>query len=107
MNRRTILKTLALPVAAASGLLGWMTVARARNRYYEGPVTDHFDGVRFFSPVQPQDKGLLELARWQLEQAYRFRYMVRNDEVERATEALAAIVERELELAGAGTMTGR
>ena len=49
----------------------------------------------------------IELARWQLEQAYCFRYMVRNDEVERATEALAAIVECELELAGAGTMTGR
>ena len=43
-----------------------MTAARAKNRYYEGPVSDHFDGVRFFSPGQPQDKGLLELARWQL-----------------------------------------
>jgi guanylate kinase len=38
-------------------------------------------------------------ALYQLEQAYRFRYMVRNDEVERATEALAALVERELQLA--------
>ena len=43
------------------------------------------------------------LARHQLEQAYRFRYMVRNDDVERATEALAALVERELQLAA--TMT--
>ena len=42
----------------------------------------------------------IELARWQLEQAHRFRYMVRNDDVERATEVLAAIVERELALAG-------
>ena len=42
----------------------------------------------------------IELARWQLEQAHRFRYMVRNDDVERATEVLAAIVERELTLAG-------
>ncbi|HVM69445.1 MAG TPA: guanylate kinase [Gaiellaceae bacterium] len=47
----------------------------------------------------------IALARHQLEQAYRFRYMVRNDDVERATEALAALVERELELAG--TMTPR
>ena len=39
------------------------------------------------------------LARHQLEQAYRFRYMVRNDDVGRATEALAALVERELALA--------
>ena len=47
----------------------------------------------------------IELARWQLEQAHRFRYMVRNDDVERATQALAALVERELILAG--TMTRR
>jgi guanylate kinase len=49
----------------------------------------------------------IRLARWQLEQAHRFRYMVRNDDRARATEVLAAIVERELELAGVGTMTGR
>jgi len=42
----------------------------------------------------------IALARSQLEQAHRFRYMVRNDDVERATAALAAIVECELTLAG-------
>ena len=42
----------------------------------------------------------IQLARHQLEQAHRFRYMVRNDDVHRATEVLTAIVERELELAG-------
>jgi guanylate kinase len=47
----------------------------------------------------------IKLARWQLEQAHRFRYMVRNDDLERATEALAALVERELVLAG--TMSRR
>ncbi len=41
----------------------------------------------------------IALARDQLEQAYQFRYMVRNDDVDRATEALAALVERELSLA--------
>ncbi len=41
----------------------------------------------------------ITIARAQLEQAYRFRYMVRNDDVERAAEVLAAIVERELALA--------
>ena len=45
----------------------------------------------------------IELARHQLEQAHNFRYMVRNDDVERATGALCAIVERELEFAA--TMT--
>lgn len=42
----------------------------------------------------------IALARWQLEQAHRFRYMVRNDDVGRASEVLAAVVERELALAG-------
>jgi guanylate kinase len=40
----------------------------------------------------------ITLARHQLEQAHRFRYMVRNDDVRRATEVLSAIVERELAL---------
>jgi guanylate kinase len=39
----------------------------------------------------------IALARAQLEQAHRFRYMVRNDELERATTVLAAIVECELD----------
>jgi guanylate kinase len=42
----------------------------------------------------------IALAREQLEQAHRFRYMVRNDDVERATAALTALVECELALAG-------
>ena len=42
----------------------------------------------------------IELARTQLEQAHRFRYMVRNDDLERATAALAAIVECELNEGG-------
>ncbi len=45
----------------------------------------------------------IELARHQLEQAHRFRYMVRNDDVERAIGSLCAIVEQELEFAA--TMT--
>ncbi len=48
----------------------------------------------------------ITLARRQLEQAHRFRYMVRNDDVVRATEILTAIVERELVLSSAGTMSG-
>ncbi|MDQ3121200.1 MAG: guanylate kinase [Actinomycetota bacterium] len=47
--------------------------------------------------------GRIALARNQLEQAHLFRYMVRNDDVERATTAVAAIVE--CELAFAGTMS--
>ena len=47
----------------------------------------------------------IAIAHNQLEQAHKFRYMVRNDDVVRASEVLAAIVERELVLAG--TIAGR
>lgn len=47
------------------------------------------------------------LAREQLEQAHRFRYMVRNDDVHRATEVLIAVVKCELDLRAAGTISGR
>jgi guanylate kinase len=43
----------------------------------------------------------IAIAREQLEQAYKFRYMVRNDDVDRATDALAALVEQELQPARA------
>jgi L-ascorbate metabolism protein UlaG (beta-lactamase superfamily) len=66
MNRRSLLKFLALPGLAAGGIGGWMAAARSRNGYYSGPISDHFDGVRFHLPSQPEDKGLVELLRWQL-----------------------------------------
>lgn len=40
----------------------------ARNKYYTGPKTDHFDGTRFHSPGQPlPDRSLRELWRWRRE----------------------------------------
>jgi L-ascorbate metabolism protein UlaG (beta-lactamase superfamily) len=33
-------------------------------RYYTGPVSDHFDGVRFFDPGGASPKGRRELLRW-------------------------------------------
>jgi guanylate kinase len=41
----------------------------------------------------------IALARHQLEQAHRFRYVVRNDDLRRATDALAALVEAEFAFA--------
>ncbi|MGB3246748.1 MAG: MBL fold metallo-hydrolase [Sulfitobacter sp.] len=39
-----------------------------RNRYYSGPVSDHFDGTRFHSPGQPSpDRSVRDLLRWQRE----------------------------------------
>ncbi|PAX06301.1 MBL fold metallo-hydrolase [Sphingomonas lenta] len=38
-----------------------------RNRYYAGPPSDHFDGLRFFNPGQPStDRSFGQLLRWQL-----------------------------------------
>ena len=39
----------------------------ARNRFYQGPVSDHFDGERFFNPGQEAtDRSLGALLRWRL-----------------------------------------
>ncbi len=38
-----------------------------QNRYYQGPPSDHFDGLRFFNPGQaPTDRGLGDVLRWKL-----------------------------------------
>jgi L-ascorbate metabolism protein UlaG (beta-lactamase superfamily) len=38
-----------------------------RNRYYAGPPSEHFDGVRFFNPGQPStDRSLAELLHWRV-----------------------------------------
>lgn len=36
-----------------------------RNPYYQGPVTDHFDGLRFFNPGGIEPGGFRDLMRWQ------------------------------------------
>ena len=38
-----------------------------RNRYYDGPPSNHFDGVRFFNPGEPNtDRSLWQVLRWKL-----------------------------------------
>ena len=36
-----------------------------KNPYYCGPVSDHFDGTRFFYPGHPTDRSRLDLLKWQ------------------------------------------
>ncbi len=36
-----------------------------RNPYHSGPVSDHFDGVRFFNPDGSAPKGMRDMLRWQ------------------------------------------
>ena len=39
------------------------------NRYYSGPASDHFDGLRFFNPGHAQaDRGLRDFLRWRLKE---------------------------------------
>jgi L-ascorbate metabolism protein UlaG (beta-lactamase superfamily) len=38
--------------------------ATRRSRYYDGPPSDHFDGVRFFDPESAPPRGLSDMLRW-------------------------------------------
>jgi L-ascorbate metabolism protein UlaG (beta-lactamase superfamily) len=42
-----------------------MANAKPKNPYYQGPVTDHFDGTRFFNPGGIAPLGFRALLRWQ------------------------------------------
>lgn len=64
MKRRTFLKLLAAPVVLLAGGAGWTAFGRNRNPYYSGPVSDHFDGVRFFNPGLDLDKSRADLLRF-------------------------------------------
>ncbi len=48
-------------LATAGGLLG---LRSASARYYDGPVSDHFDGTRFFDAHGAPPKNLATLLRW-------------------------------------------
>ncbi len=53
-----------LATGAAGGAVGTAAVLpRKANAYYSGPVTDHFDGERFFNPGGSPQKGLGALAK--------------------------------------------
>jgi len=51
---------------AAAGAAG-LTTAAGCSGGWSGPVSDHFDGARFFNPGGTGPRGFLDLARWKLE----------------------------------------
>lgn len=53
--------------AALASLIGACSMTRgsAANPYYQGPPSDHFDGVTFFNPGGTPLKGFGEFLRWQ------------------------------------------
>ncbi len=63
MNRRQLIRLTGFSALAATMGLG-MRHAQAGNRYYSGPVSDHFDGTRFFNPGGEEPRAFLDLLRW-------------------------------------------
>jgi len=45
--------------------------AAPRSRYYNGPVSDHFDGIRFFDPAGAQPRSRADLLRWMITRRWR------------------------------------
>ena len=64
LSRRRTLKMLGAVSAVGGG--GWALLSGGRaNAYYQGPVSDHFDGVRFFNPGGIRPKGPGAFLKWQ------------------------------------------
>jgi L-ascorbate metabolism protein UlaG (beta-lactamase superfamily) len=57
----------AMDALAEPGRFDYIKAMRSRrNRYYQGPPSDHYDGERFFMPGHRMTKGARELLKWQL-----------------------------------------
>jgi L-ascorbate metabolism protein UlaG (beta-lactamase superfamily) len=55
-----------LGTIGAVGAAGWALLASGRaNAYYQGPPSDHFDGVQFFNPSGVRPKGPGAFLKWQ------------------------------------------
>lgn len=64
MNRRTFFKIAAGVSVVAGGAAAIIRPARA-NAYYAGPVSDHFDGQKFFLPGGDGPRSFGDFLRWQ------------------------------------------
>ncbi|GGH32945.1 membrane protein [Alsobacter metallidurans] len=60
-----MLKLFSLPALGAA-LGGFVGLRSGHNPYYSGPVSDHYDGVKFFNPSGQNGKGFKDLVRWRL-----------------------------------------
>ncbi|MEM8824930.1 MAG: MBL fold metallo-hydrolase [Pseudomonadota bacterium] len=65
-NRRRFLTLGALGSLAGAAACAVQSTGQG-NPYYQGPVSDHFDGTRFFNPGGTDPRGFRDLLRWQLE----------------------------------------
>ncbi|MCJ9705293.1 MULTISPECIES: MBL fold metallo-hydrolase [unclassified Bradyrhizobium] len=53
-------------LAGAGALVGVPSLWMSRMKTYDGPVSDHFDGLTFFDPDGAPPRSLGEVLRWQL-----------------------------------------
>ena len=60
-RRRFLKRGLAAAAVLAAGAASLLP--RKANAYYSGPISDHFDGERFFNPGGRSPKGLVQVAR--------------------------------------------
>ena len=51
-------------LAALGAIAGLFGLRSATTRYYDGPVSDHFDGTRFFDPNGSAPKSFADQWRW-------------------------------------------
>jgi L-ascorbate metabolism protein UlaG (beta-lactamase superfamily) len=63
MTRRSLF--MAMGTFFAAGTTLFAARFATQNRYYQGPVSDHFDGTNFFNPDGISPLGFLDLLRWQ------------------------------------------
>ena len=63
MKRRTVLMSLFGLFTAGAATIGYR--ATRGNQYYNGPVSDHFDGTAFFNPNGTPPGGFTDFLRWQ------------------------------------------
>src|SRR5262249_19866909 len=57
--------------AGAAAAIGAPTVWISRMKPYDGPISDHFDGERFFDRDGAQPRSLSEVLRWQISERKR------------------------------------
>src|SRR5262245_32405280 len=63
LSRRRVIAAVA--AATTAGVAG-LTARAASARYYDGPVSDHFDGTRFFDVHGAQPRSFTDLLRWRM-----------------------------------------
>jgi len=66
MTRRGLFKWLGVGAVSIFGGGAAFSAWKPGNFYYDGPVSDHFDGTHFFNPGGRKPRSISEVLRWQI-----------------------------------------